>query len=129
MPVKTNLKISTISYAIVYVRDTAKSVSFYRDVLGAKVKVDSPGWVEFDMGATTLALHSDTEFKGERRNSVVVVFPVDNIDKAYEELKAAGVKIVTAPHQVCEAEDTVGVSCDFEVPDGNLLSFYGNKKK
>lgn len=129
MPVKTNLKVSTISYAIVYVKDTTKSLPFYRDVLGLKAKVEAPGWVEFETGAVTLALHGDEHLKDHQKNSVVLVFPVDNIDRAHEELKAAGVKIVEAPKQVCEGEDSVGMSLEFEDPDGNRLSFYADKKK
>ena len=94
MPVKTNIKVSTLSYAIVYVKDTAKALNFYRDVLGATVKVDSPGWVEFETGATTLALHADEEHSPHGRNSVLPVFPVDNIREAFNALKEAGVKII-----------------------------------
>jgi len=32
-------------------------VKFYRDVLGLKLKFESPGWSEFVTGETTLALH------------------------------------------------------------------------
>jgi catechol 2,3-dioxygenase-like lactoylglutathione lyase family enzyme len=34
-----------------------KAVKFYRDVLGLKVKFESPGWSEFVTGDNTLALH------------------------------------------------------------------------
>jgi len=33
-----------LSYAIVFVGDMARSVAFYRDVLGSPLKVESPHW-------------------------------------------------------------------------------------
>ena len=48
MPTSTKVKLSKLSYVIVYVKDTEKATQFYRDVLGMPVKVDAPGWVEFD---------------------------------------------------------------------------------
>src|ERR1700677_851712 len=124
MPVKTNIKVSTLSYVIIYVKDPEKSLSFYRDILGAKTKVESPEWIEFEMGATTLALHKD-EGTFTRGNSTIPVFPVDNIDEAYKELKAAGVKIVVEPKQVCETPEGPGYSTDVEDRDGNVFSFFG----
>jgi hypothetical protein len=46
-----------LKYAIKFVADMDKAVKFYRDVLGLKVKFESPGWSEFVTGETTLALH------------------------------------------------------------------------
>jgi lactoylglutathione lyase len=47
-----------ISYAMVFVSDMARSVAFYRDVLGLPLRFESPGWSEFETGAATLALHA-----------------------------------------------------------------------
>jgi hypothetical protein len=44
-------------YAIKFVADMDRAVKFHRDVLGLKVKFESPGWSEFATGETTLALH------------------------------------------------------------------------
>jgi len=46
-----------VSYAIVFVRDMARSVSFYRDVLELPLKFESPVWTEFATEGATLALH------------------------------------------------------------------------
>lgn len=129
MAVTTSLKVSTISYAIVYVKDTAKALPFYRDILGAKVKVDSPGWVEFDMGPVTLALHGEApERPIQRGNSSLIVFPVDDVFEAHDLLKSAGVKIIESPKMVCETPTGKGYSLDIADPDGNLLSFYSEKE-
>ena len=46
-----------LSYAIVFVSDMKRAVSFYRDVVGLPLKFESPGWTEFATGDATLALH------------------------------------------------------------------------
>jgi lactoylglutathione lyase len=46
-----------ISYAIIFVSDMARSVSFYRDVLGMALKFETPEWTEFATEGATLALH------------------------------------------------------------------------
>jgi len=35
-----------------------RSVAFYRDVIGMKLKFESPGWTEFVTEGATLALHA-----------------------------------------------------------------------
>jgi catechol 2,3-dioxygenase-like lactoylglutathione lyase family enzyme len=46
-----------VNYAIVFVSDMKRSVSFYRDRLGLPLKFESPGWSEFATEGATLALH------------------------------------------------------------------------
>jgi lactoylglutathione lyase len=57
-----------ISYAIVFVSDMARAVSFYRDVVGLPLRFESPSWSEFATGGATLALHhaSGTADSAER---------------------------------------------------------------
>ena len=47
-----------VNYAIIFVSDMKRSVSFYRDVLGLPLKFESPGWTEFATDGATLALHT-----------------------------------------------------------------------
>lgn len=42
---------------IKFVANMEQAVKLYRDVLGLKLKFESPGWSEFLTGETTLALH------------------------------------------------------------------------
>jgi len=46
-----------VNYAIVFVSDMNRSVSFYRDVLGISLKFESAEWTEFATEGATLALH------------------------------------------------------------------------
>ena len=47
-----------VNYAIVFVSDMKRSVSFYRDALGLTLRFESPGWSEFATDGATLALHA-----------------------------------------------------------------------
>lgn len=47
-----------LSYAIVFVSDMKRSISFYRDVIGLPLKFETPGWTEFATEGATLALHA-----------------------------------------------------------------------
>lgn len=126
MASQTKVSLSTLSYVIIYVKDTDKSVPFYKDTLGMKVKVNHPGWVELETGSTTLALHGEDPEQGTpgTGDRAVMVFGVDNVHEAYDSLKAGGVKFEHGPHEVCEEGDKVGMSADFRDPDGNLLSIF-----
>lgn len=129
MPVSTEVKLSTLSYVILYVKDAAKTVPFYRDTLGLAVKVNEGGWVELESGPVTLALHSDDKLPANRQGGEpIVVFNVENIQTAYEALKAKGVQFESEPNVVCEAEGKTGKSADFKDPDGNRLSIFGYSK-
>ena len=131
MPVKTNVKISTLGYVIVYVKDTKAAVPFYRDTLGITVKSEEDGWVEFQTGGATFALHHDDKLKGDRTyGQPLPVFNVDDFNGAYQALKESGVHFEKGPQQVCEAgPGQVGMSAEFKDPDGNLLSIWGIVKK
>lgn len=131
MPVKTDVKISTLGYVIVYVKDTKTAVPFYRDTLGMTVKMDEDGWVEFETGAATFALHSDKNLSADRAHGQPVpVFNVDDFYATVEALKAAGIKLLKEPTQVCEAgPGKIGMSAEIKDPDGNVLSLFGMVSK
>jgi len=44
-----------VNYAIVFVSDMRRSVSFYRDTVGLPLKFESPHWTEFETDGATLA--------------------------------------------------------------------------
>ena len=57
-----------VNYAIVFVSDMKRAVSFYKDVLGLPLKFESPGWTEFATDGATLALHASEGSNAEREN-------------------------------------------------------------
>lgn len=128
--------IRSIGYVILFVRDMAASVAFYRDTIGLPVKSESAHWTEFDLQGTLLALHGiDGEApprpapladpSQKKGVAIEVVFTVDDPLAVRAAVVRAGVN-VAPPKMVHEAgPHQVGVSCIFEDPDGNLLSVYG----
>ena len=46
-----------VNYAIVFVSDMRRSISFYRDTIGLPLRFESPEWTEFATEGATLALH------------------------------------------------------------------------
>jgi len=129
MAVSTNVKLSQLSYVILYVKDTTKAVPFYRDTLGMKVVTEHPGWVEFETGNTKVCLHGQEDTPANQpKQTTCVCFSVDDIHGAYEALKAKGVKFSKEPHVVCEEGGKKGYSADFYDADGNYLSIFGYAK-
>jgi lactoylglutathione lyase len=111
---------------MVTVSDMDRSVRFYRDILGLKLRFESPDWSEFDTGGTTLALHGGgkpaTAPPGREQiaGTASIGFTVDNVDKVYEELKAKGVRPVMPPTDRSGEGIRLTVFTD---PDGLSVSF------
>lgn len=106
---------------VFFVRDLARSISFYRDTLGLPVNAidghDGP-FAMADVGELTLVFIVQPGTPGD---SPVVVFSLDGgIDDYAEKLSAQGVEIVVP---VSESPDG-GLSLDFVDPDRNLLSLH-----
>lgn len=132
MQTQSKIQLSTLSYVILYVKDTSKSRDFFHKTLGMKIKLDVPGWVELDTGSTVIALHGldDKEMDCKKSGaSTELVFQVEDVYAAYNELKAAGVKFASEPHQVCEEENKVGISATFSDLDENSLSIFSYEAK
>lgn len=99
------------------VRDLARAVAFYRDVLGLPLRVRSDDWqwAEFDCGNVTLGLHGGQEINAPGRGARVALAVAD-IDASWAELSARGAT-------VCQPLQSYGVCRSFAVrdPDGNVI--------
>jgi catechol 2,3-dioxygenase-like lactoylglutathione lyase family enzyme len=84
---------------ILFVRDMAREVHFYRDVLGLEVvypqaplgDYSSEMWVEFNAGGCSLALHGGAE--KQREDTHEVIFKVEDLVHARQEILNAGIQI------------------------------------
>src|SRR5207244_227099 len=101
---REDLMFKKVDYIMVVVSDMAKSVAFYRDTLGLPLKFESPGWSEFQTGDTTFALHGGGQPKSPEQHQKMepagtcsLGFNVEDIDKAFADLKAKGVTFVMTP--------------------------------
>ncbi len=87
-----------LAYAIKYVGDMEKAVAFHRDVLGLKLKCQSPVWSEFFTGSTTLALHGASET--HPAGSVQLGFSSDDLPALYAGRDTTGIIFTDPPRNV-----------------------------
>ena len=121
-----NVKLSKVSYVILFVRDVHKALEFYRDKLGMQVKSTSTGWAELDGGGVTIALHHHENGPTKRAEGMPqIVFEVDDITETYETLKSRGVSFLETPRLVHKSAGVMGLAAEFRDRDGNHLSVYG----
>jgi lactoylglutathione lyase len=117
-----------VDYVMVNVFEMGRSVAFYRDTLGLPLKFESPGWSEFQTGATTLALHAaapraageDGAHAGPAAGTCSIGFSVENLDATYAELQSRGVRFVMTPTDQANEGIRLAVCLD---PDGLAISF------
>lgn len=93
-----------LRYAIIYVSDMERSVSFYRDVIGLPLSFQSPKWTEFSTDGATLALHiADTSHPAEIRPDPSAPgqcqpgIEVDSLDVLHSRFIEKGVTCVQLP--------------------------------
>jgi lactoylglutathione lyase len=115
---------SKVDYIKVNVSDMSRSVAFYRDVLGLPLKFQSPGWSEFQTGATTLALHL-IRARGEApaeplAGTCSIGFSVENLAATHRELAARGAQFIRAPTEQASEGIRLAVCVD---PDGLPIAF------
>ena len=115
-----------ISHVMLGVESVAKSLPFYRDILGLDVQGEHPGFVFLDAGGFTLALSEGLARASEGRvGATELVFGVESVREAYDALLAKGVKFINEPRAVAGAM----FAANFTDPDGHRLSIFGPEKK
>ena len=118
----SSASLSTIGQIALTVRDTAKSVPFYRDVLGMRFLFQAPPALAFfDCGGVRLML-SQPESKEFDRPGSVLYFKVDDIRSAYATFRERGVHFIDEPHLIAKMPDHELWMAFFKDPDGNVLA-------
>jgi lactoylglutathione lyase len=120
-----------LTHTRLLVSDLDACYRFYRDVLHLRPKFDGEGsvYAEFDAGGHTLALFSRELMnkvvapnarceRGDAPDSVLLAFEVQDVNTTAATLRAAGVKLVTEPH---DQQDWMLRVAHFRDPDGNLI--------
>ena len=96
-----------VNYAIIFVSDMKRSVSFYRDVLGLPLKFETPGWTEFATEGATLALHASEGPNTDKDKSAKVPagrcrpgLSVPNLDEFHKRMIEQNVTCLQEPKDV-----------------------------
>ena len=113
-----------VNYAIVFVSDMKRAVSFYRDVLGLPLRFESPGWTEFATDGATLALHISEGSNSEKDDPQHVTagrcrpgLSVPNLDAFHKRMVERNVPCIQEPRDMFGARIAQYVD-----PDGLAIS-------
>ncbi len=97
-----------LNYAIIFVSDMKRAVSFYRDVLGLPLKFESPVWTEFATAGATLSLHASEEPNPETEEQRQLPagrcrpgFGVPDLDAFHRGMIEGDVPCIQEPKEVC----------------------------
>jgi predicted enzyme related to lactoylglutathione lyase len=121
LSVKPNIQI------ILYVKNMAEEVHFYRDVLGLSIRYpqnladySDQMWVELEIGDATLALHGGAAEIPQEDHEIV--FTVDDIVHARERIVEAGIHM----REIRPLEDGAPIS-EGKDPDGHRFAIRSYK--
>ena len=120
--------IRAIDYTVIFVRDMAAMRGFYEDIIGLALQRElSPNWLEYQLGANTLALAKPSLTASDAPTpagsaALQLAFKVSaaDVDACAEELVRQRVTLVSPPTDHAFGHRTLF----FRDPDGNLLEVY-----
>jgi predicted enzyme related to lactoylglutathione lyase len=108
--------------AILNAGDFGRAVSFYRGSMGLSALNEDEHWVEFDTGATRLAVHhrpAGGEHPRHAEQPIALVFGTDDLTDWCEAMRGRGIHFVTAP-----VMEEFGVYAEAADPDGRIVVFH-----
>jgi methylmalonyl-CoA/ethylmalonyl-CoA epimerase len=119
-------RLGAIKQIAVNARDVPRATAFYRDTLGMRHLFDAPQLSFFDAGGVRLML--SVAEKGEFDHaSSILYFDVKDIEGAYADLKAKGVKFRDTPHCVARLSDHEFWLAAFEDSEGNVMALASDR--
>jgi|SRR5438477_4623788 len=108
---------ASLDTLMIDVSDMNRVVSFYRDVVGLPLEMESPGWSSFSLGGgASLGLHGGRMTGGEQRKGWVPGLRVDDIRAARDRVAGGGGSIAGEYHDI-----PGGVILDLADPEGNVF--------
>jgi catechol 2,3-dioxygenase-like lactoylglutathione lyase family enzyme len=97
------------------------TVSFFRDLLGLRLELDQPGFrvLMLPDGSKVEIFGPDSDLNRHFTTGPVAGFLVDDVARAADELRAAGVEILHGP----TSDEHGNAWVHFRAPDGNIYEF------
>ena len=117
------MKIKEIGFVAIPVTDMDRARKFYQETLELKpgLTAMNGGWVEYELGETTIGVGCHPDWKPSR-DGTTVAFEVDDIDATIAKLKEHGVTF-----EMEKIETPVCWMAQFRDPDGNKLLVHKRK--
>lgn len=113
--------LQAIGQIAVRVKDLARAVKFYREVLGLKYLFEAPGLAFFECGGVHLLLSGAEEPEFDHASSVLY-FNVAEIQVAYRSLVQRGVRFRDEPHVIHRAGPQELWMSFFDDGEGNVFA-------
>ncbi len=117
------MNIKRVGNVILAVKDLAKSVSFYNEIIGLPIKQQRKSWVDLGSKGALISLHPASESSPHSgtsiENGITIGFLVGDIKSSIDELKSKGVKI----HRDIEEKDA-GKNAVILDPDDYMISLF-----
>ncbi len=122
MAQQKSLSLSVIGQIAMGVKDLDRAVAFYRDQLSMKYLFQAGELMAFfDCSGVRLML-TLSEDGSDHTSSSILYYKVDDIDGAYERLRADNVQLEGEPHMIAELEDHDLWMAFFRDSEANLLA-------
>lgn len=114
--------LSKIGQIAVRVRDLARAIAFYRDILGMRFLFQAPpGLAFFDCNGVRLLLDKPLDAAFDHPASVIY-YSVPDIRQAHEILCTRGVSFIREPHLIANLGNIEVWMAFFRDPDDNVLA-------
>jgi catechol 2,3-dioxygenase-like lactoylglutathione lyase family enzyme len=104
------------------VSDLDRSLRFYRDLLGFTVVYTAPGSAVVEYGGARILLQLVADFSGPDRRTGHLHLEVEDLDMAFADLAAKGVKFSHQPRLVSRGDDLELWKATFRDPDGHGIA-------
>lgn len=121
---RMNLK---MKYIILYVENYEECLQFYKDILQLPIKAEHGTYIEFDTGATILAMNSREDVRGltglsipngtSESSNFEMGFVVEDVNETISRFREQGVKVLVEPITKPWGQTIAYVSD----PDGNYI--------
>ena len=114
--VKPSLK---LTHFWLYVRDTQRSIQFYRDILGFDVLQAFPDGALLKVGSIQLGIHREESDRKSQPGGMSIILNSSDIKRDYATLLKSGVKFLTEIQK-----QPYGQIASFNDPDRYLLELW-----
>jgi len=99
------------------VRDLARAVRFYRDILGLQEKYEFRDYAGFDCGGVEIGIKTWGKLEKPREGEPCINFLVDDVEETCRKLSEKGVEILEGPQDTPWGGRYIVISD----PDGNRI--------